>query len=287
MRQPAITAPEPGSQVVSSSATRYGVLMGGPKFVTWELVGEMAIGHQEIDRRDLTQFTNIDVGRRNESEATLNDDRPALHMNWYNNPDRIVTKTAFECANDVKTTFGEAFGFVVPEILIGLAAEKADEIFQEVLPREVALGTLKNVITHLSSNTHKGFQAEKLRQELLTAANVCSTNLMKYVTALKAEAGLAREKGTGKRGPDPVEIEYFRELETPLPEEVPALATLAMGQELGKQFASVAGGSDEVLKAILEQNQLLMRSLTVKEGGQAPAQEITTEPASKAAKKDK
>jgi hypothetical protein len=276
MRQPVVAVPETGTKVVNSSAARYGVLMGGPKFVTWEGIGEMAIGHQQIDRRDLTQFLNIDVGRRNESETALNDDRPALHMNWYQNPDRIVTKTAFECANDVKTTFGETFGFTVPEILIGLAPEKADSLFDEVLPREVSAGTLKNVITHLSSKTHEGFQAERLREELLTAATVCSTNLTKYVTALKAEAGLAREKGTGKRGPDPIEIEYFRELETPLPEEVPALATLAMGQELGKQFAAVSGGSDEVLKAILEQNQLLMRSLTAKE---APVQEPVAEPA--------
>lgn len=281
MRQPVISVPEPGSVAPNSSATRYGVLMGGPKQIDWPLIGVMAIGHQQIDRRDLTQFTNIDVGRRNESEAALNDDRPALHMEWFKNPDRIATKTARDCANDVKVTYGEIFGFIVPEILIGLSLESANALFESVLPVNVASTSLVEVISHLSSNTHEDFQAERLRQELLSGANTCFANLMRYVTALKTEAGIARDKGTGKKGPDPVEIEYFRELNVPLPEEVPAIATLAMGKEIAGALG--AGGNSQVLEAILQQNQLLIQKLT--EGGQAPAQELTTEPASKAAGK--
>ena len=78
MRTPVIAEKNPqDAGIVSSSATRYGILMGGPPSLPWELLGEMAIGHQRIDRRDLTVFTNIEVGRRNESETSLNDESPS------------------------------------------------------------------------------------------------------------------------------------------------------------------------------------------------------------------
>jgi hypothetical protein len=279
MRTPAVKKLDPGSPVLNSSATRFGVLMGGPKSVEWNMLGEMSIGHQQIDRRDLTVFTNIDVGRRNESEVALNDPNERLHLEWFKNPDRIVTKTARDCANDVRMTYGEIFGFVVPETLIGLAPESAESLFNQVLPADVRSKRLVDVISHLTNSAFEDFQAERLRGELLSGANTCHMNLTQYVTALKTEAGIARDKGTGKKGPDVIEIEYFRELNTPLPEEAPALATLAMGKEIA---ANIKGGDNsEILKAVLEQNQILMKQFQASQ--QAPAQEVTTEPAPKKA----
>lgn len=276
MRTPVIAVPDNEIGIVSSSAARFGVLMAGPKFIEWPLVGEMAVGHIQMDRRDLTAFVNINVGRRNESEAAINDGSERLHMDWYKNPDRIVTKTARDCANDVRQTFGDMFGFVVPEILIGLAPERAEELFDKVLPAEIREQSLVEVTKHLNSTGFTDMQEEKLRGQLLYGANTAFANLTKYVVALESEMGLARDKGTGKKGPDPVEVEYFRELGRPLPAEVPAMATLAMGKEIAANMKS-GGNNDELIKIVLEQNQILMDQF--KKSQQAQAQETITEPA--------
>lgn len=251
----------------------YGVLMGGPKEIKLEGIGEASVGHLSIPRRALAEFTRLQVGRKNESEAAMADDRPAMHIQWFNNPDRITVKSPKQCAIEVFALFGDQ-GFVIPLSLVGKGYNEAVELFNSVMPRS---GQLHEVIRALSSVSYEdGSDKERLRGELLEGASVSNEYLVRYTTGIASEVLNAPKTGKGKGGFDQLDIEYFRELGKPLPEELPALANAAMGKEIA---ASIKPGvSEDLLKAVLEQNQLLIKQLA-EDSRQASAVQ-PTEPAS-------
>ena len=238
-------------------SVRYGILMGGPKSIEWSGVGEFSVGHHSIPRRALAEFTSIRVGRRNEFEEALTDDRPSLHDKWSENPNRVISKSPKQCAHDVTMLYGYR-GFVVPKSLIGIDFEEAVSLFDSVLPVDAATQPLVDVIDYLSVNYKPGTEAEELRNELLEAAGIARGWLTEYTRSIKGELDLAKGTGKGKRGLDEIDKEYFRELREPLPEEIPALATLSMGKQIGQQFATAVAGSktDELVAALVEQNRL-------------------------------
>lgn len=238
------------------NAVRYGILMGGPKEILCNGIGEYSVGHDNaMPRRTLIEFIGINVGRKNESEEALTNDSPHLHKDWHKNPSRVVYKSPLKCAIDVSRPYKDN-GFVVPDSLVGHAYEEAVEVFDSVLPREVAELPLTDVVRHLSSLRPASPAAEQLRDEMLAGAYTAQNWIGKQVRDLKSELGRASKGGPGIRALDDIQGEYFRELKEPLPEEIPALATLAMGKELGKQFAAGGNRTDLLLEQLIKQNQL-------------------------------
>lgn len=232
--------------------------MGGPKEILCNGVGEYSVGHDlPMKRREVIEFIGINVGRKNETEEALNNDSPHLHQDWHRNPARVVYKTPKACAGDVFQMFGLQ-GFVVPESLIGLPYDDAVRLFETVLPPDVAAQPLADVILHLRYiDSYANNNARQLREELLNAAHAAQNWLGKQVLDLKSELSRASKGGPGIRGLDVVHTEYFRELKEPLPEEVPTLATLAMGKELGKQFRDAGSNkTDLLIEQLIKQNQL-------------------------------
>ncbi len=259
----------------SENAPHYGVLMGGPVEIKLDGIGEASVGHLRIPRRSLAEFTQIHVGRRNESEMSLTNESAQLHAQWYNNPDRIVVKSPRACAREVHATFGER-GFLIPTSLIGKNYDVAVSMFDAVMPK----GTLNEVIAGLLASSFEDSDRENLRLELLEGAYVSHAYITRYTEEMSTEVGNSLKTGKGKGGFDSLDKEYFRELNKPLPEEVPAIATLAMGKEIAASLnASKGSGSDDLLKALLEQNQLLMQQFTSK---QAQAETVTESKAPKA-----
>lgn len=266
----------PVEVVASEYAPHYGVLMGGAKELLIEGVGEQAVGHLSIPRRALAEFVRIQVGLRNESEAALNDSSRSIQ--WFNNPERIGNKSPRECARDVFATFGDR-GFIIPASLIGKSFDEAINLFNEVMPKA---DSLVEVIKGLTSVSFEG-EKERLRQELLDGANTAYAYISRYATEVANEVANAPKTGKGKGGFDDLDKEYFRELNKPLPEEVPAIATLAMGKEIAASLnaSKAAGSNDELLKALMEQNALLMQHLT---DGTRQAPVAAKEPALKSKK---
>lgn len=253
------TAQKPSPNIISENAVRYGILMGGPKEILSNGIGEYSVGHDfPMPRRRIIEFIGINVGRKNESEAALADDSHTLHQDWHLNPERVSYKSPARCAVDVKQTFG-AQGFIIPPTLVGMEYDEAEKLLDSVLPLEISEKPLVDVIEYLQFVDRLSDEANKLRDELLSGAEVARSWLSKQVLDLKAEMDRSRTGQPGLRGLDNVQKEYFRELREPLPEEVPALATLAMGRELGKQFAANASGgskTDLLLEQLIEQNKL-------------------------------
>jgi hypothetical protein len=255
--------------------------MGGAKEIKLEGIGEASVGHLSIPRRALAEFIRLQVGRKNESESAINDERPAMHIQWYANPDRIGVKSPGDCAREVHTLFGER-GFIIPLTLIGKGYDEAIALFDFVMPKA---DTLAGVIKGLTSETYgENSDRENLRLELLAGAYTAQEYIVRYTTEMAGEVLNAPKTGKGKGGFDTLDIEYFREIGKPLPEELPAMANAAMGKEIAASLnASKSTTNDELLKAVLEQNQLLAKQFAEINSRQAPATEVKTEPAPKKA----
>ena len=262
-----ITSPIPATYQ-SENAVHYGILMGGPKEIKWGGIGPFSIGHLSIPRRAIAEFNSMLVGHRNENDEAISDESARLHQDWEKNPKRLQVKPARACAKDVFELYGYR-GWVIPNSLIGLSPNDAEQLFESVLPASVASQSLVKVIAHLSRVMESDTPQARLRNELLEAAFTAQAWITEYVRAMVGERELAISKGTGKRSFDPVDIEYFKEIERPLPTEEPALATLSMGKEIAKALDSKAEpamndfmkGVLEQLKATTEQNQALMTEL--------------------------
>ncbi len=261
----------------NANLPHYGVLMGGAKEIKIEGIGEASVGHLSIPRRALAEFVRLQVGLKNESEAALNDERPAMHIQWYANPERIGVKSPGQCAREVHATYGER-GFIIPNTLIGKDYDSAIELFDSVMPKAE---NLVGVIKGLSSSAFaEGSEEDSLRNELLEGAYTAREYMVRYTTEMAGEVLNAPKTGKGKGGFDELDKEYFREIGKPLPEELPALANAAMGKEIAASIGK--SNNDELLKAVLEQNQLIMKQLADSNSKQAPAETIT-EPAPKKA----
>lgn len=272
--RPAVQAPVETPE--SANAPHYGILMGGEQNMIVEGYGQAFCGFNSIPRRTLAEFVRMQVGRGVESPEALEDENFAHE--WHKNPNRIVWKSPRASATDVISVHGSK-GFIVPRTLIGKSFEEATELFNKVMPQS---GSLVAVIRGLSSTSYEG-EMESLRVELLEGANTAFSYMHQYITASKNEISNASKSGMGKKGFSQLDEDYFRELEQPLPEEVPAIATLAMGKEIAASLneSKSSSATDDILKALLEQNKMLMDKLT-QNSGQAPA-ETKTEPAPKKA----
>jgi len=271
----------------NASLTRYGVFMGGPKSEKWEPIGDSAIGIQGLVRRELLMFTDISVGRRNDLPEALEANLIRLHEGWHVNPDRVVTKSALECVQDVQRNYTER-GFVVLNSLTGLQGAAAEAIFDTVLPKAVRESSLVECIDYLSRSSLDGIK-DQLRNELLEGAAYAKTWMTEHIRGTKVELEIAKGTGKGKRGVDSAEREYFIELNEILPENVPAQATMALGKEIAAAMPK-SGGNDEILRALVEQNKLLLEQTQLLKGQQAQTQATngTTEKSSVGTiKKDK
>ncbi len=247
------------------NAVHYGVLMGGPKEIKWNGIGSFSISHQSIPRRALAEFTQMLVGRRNDTEDALNDDSARLHQDWDKNPARIVSKSPRAQVNEVYQTFGYR-GWCIPESLIGMPYTQASVLFEKVMPASVAAKPLNDVIAHLSQAFETDSPEARLRDELLNSAFTAKEWLSAYVRAVGEERERGLKSGVGKVKLDPVDEEYYRELGTPLPEEVPALATLSMGKEIAIALGDKGRHNDtkreSLLEELLAQNRILIDRLT-------------------------
>ena len=246
------------------NSVHYGILMGGPKAIEWSGVGESSVGHILIPRRSLAEFTRIQVGRRNDMAEALDSGADHLHKDWPKNPARIVSKSPRECIRDVFEVFGRN-GFIYPASLIGVDFDEAVRLFNSVLPNSTAISPLVDVIQHFNGFVPDNAEQDRLRTELHAGAEISFNYLHEYIRSIKGEMELAKGTGKGKRGLDPVDKEYFWELREPLPEEIPALATLAMGKEIARSLNEpkvVDNTVSDLLKAMVEQNALLREQIS-------------------------
>ncbi len=272
--RPTASMPTRISSAADPNVPHYGILMGGEKIMKVEGYGEAFTGFSSIPRRELAEFVRLAVGRSVESPQAL-EEGSNMGINWDKNPDRIVFKSPGACAADVLVTHGVK-GFIIPRTLIGKPSVEANALFESVMPSGT---TLEDVIKSLSSVSYpESTEMESLRSELLDGANISSGYIQQYLQASKNEVGNSAKTGLGKKGFTDLDEDYFREMGQPLPEEVPALATLAMGKEIANQLKG-GNSNDETLKALIAQNQLLIEQLASR---QAPA-ETLTEPAPKKA----
>lgn len=264
---PATTAVESTRVFKDEWAIRYGVLMGGTKLVRLDGIGQYWVGHHEIPRRGLVGFTRQQVRGRNEAADTDALDQPGGGLLTDPSPldsKRLIDKSPALCMREMIQMHG-AKGFVNSQTLMG-DESTADQIFNVVLPANIAALPLVDVIEYLQDARYIGksfladnlkARAEMLREELLQGGFIARDFMVSYTSAISEEISQSAEKKTGKRAVDAVDREYFWELKKPLPEDRPQLATMALGREIAGALNTGGNRNDDVLAAMMENNRLL------------------------------
>lgn len=256
-------------------AVRYGILMGGTKVINLDGIGQYFVGHHQIPRRALVGFTRQQVRGRNEAQDSADLDQPGggLLMASPLDSKRLVDKSPAECMREMIVMQGDK-GFVNSRILMG-DETTADQLFNVVLPVDIAELPLVDVITFLEDKQYIGksflskelqYRADKLREEdLLPGAYIARAHMTSYTNAVSEEVGQVADgsKKTGKRGVDSVDIEYFWELKRTLPKDRPLEAT----SRLGKEIAGAIGRSNdnsEIAAEMREANRLKAEELEIR-----------------------
>lgn len=256
-------------------AVRYGVLMGGTKIVKLDGIGQFWVGHHEIPRRQLVGFTHQQVGGRNEAEDSVALDAPGGGLLAASplESKKLVDKSPALCMREMIQIMG-AKGFVNSQVLMG-DTETADQIFNAVLPSNIAMLPLVDVIAFLEDpiyitkseflKSDLKYRADKFREEeLLPGAYISRAYMTQYTGAISEEIGQSVDKKTGKRSVDSVDIEYFWELKMTLPKDRPLEATTNLGKEIANAFAGKGGDTSATVAQMARQNELKEQELELR-----------------------
>lgn len=261
-------------------AVRYGVLMGGTRVVKLDGIGQFWVGHHEIPRRQLIGFTRQQVRGRNEAEDGKYLDEPGGQLLAPSTLEvaKLIDKSPALCMREMVQMQG-SHGFFNSQVLMG-DESTADQIFNAVMPANVAVLPLVDVIKFLEDDTYvlkseflkddlKG-RANQFREECLQGAYVARAYMTDYTNAISDEIG--SEKKTGKKKVDSVDIEYFWELKLTLPKDKPLEATSMLGREIAGAMNRGADNA-EMVAEMKEANRLKAEELEIRrlELGQASA----------------
>lgn len=244
-------------------AIRYGVLMGGTKLIKLDGVGQFWVGHYEIPRRQLIGFTHQQVRGRSEAEDSAALDEPGGGLLLGASPleaKKLMDKSPALCMREMIQMYG-AKGFINSQTLMG-DTKNADRIFNVVLPNEIAVLPLVDVIDFMQKSEYvdKAFmdndlrrRAHLFREEGLAGGYIARDYMISYTNAISDEIG--GDKKTGKKKVDSVDIEYFWELKLTLPKDKPLEATSMLGREIAGAMSK--GNDNSALVAAMErQNEL-------------------------------
>lgn len=270
-------------------AIRYGVLMGGTEIVETPGIGQFWIGHSQIHRRRLMGFTHQQVRGRNEAEDGKYLDEPGGALLGPSPLDsaKLEDKSPALCMREAIQMLG-AKGFVNSQTLMG-DKTYADQLFNVVLPNEIAILPVVDVITFMQKSDYvenafmdaalRG-RAQNLREELLQGAYIARDYMIQYTNAISEEIGQVADgsKKTGKRGVDSVDIEYFWELKKTLPKDRPLEATTQLGKEIAAAFAGKGGDTSALVAVMADQNRLKQEELELRRR-ELELKESVTEPA--------
>jgi hypothetical protein len=190
---------------------------------------------QVLPCRQLIPFTNIEVGEIDEKQVQ-NGKRKK-----YQPPVKIVQKTAFECAQEMETSYAE-WNFQILHALTGLSEDEAFRIFQTIHPFAYKLKDIQrelggaesrideespytvtyegnSVVLEPLSNREKEI-ARKVADQIIASANQAvdlgTDKWQKTITSMtRAFAG-----GDGKVTPDPLDRYLAKEFGTKPPQLV-------------------------------------------------------------------
>jgi hypothetical protein len=271
------------AQNVNADAVRYGLLVGGfPRLdLSGDYIGDWSVGHLEILRRQLTPFTEQEVGSRAETpeainqrlsvdnfEASARDGRGGMFPGA-SPPSYVRKKSPMECAYAVEVTYGIA-GFTVLEPLTGLAKPiegrnktydhtDAITVFKSVVGHAVdgaevyTFNTLVEFMSHLNSanelipaynfNADLSKRAYELKDLLAEKTQMTYATLFQQAADLQGEVDAYKLGHPGRAGLNQVEEELFREVGRPIPSSAPVVERNT-------------AGTDTLAQAILESNEL-------------------------------
>lgn len=252
-------------------AVRYGVLMGGTKVVNLDGIGQYYVGHHQIPRRALIGFTRQVVGGRNEAADSEALDAPGggLLAPSPLETKRVMDKSPALCMREMIQQYG-AKGFFNSQVLMG-DEETADQIFNAVLPVNIAALPLVDVIAFLEDESYitksqfldsklKG-RANQFREECLQGGYVTRAYLTSYTSAISDE--IESDKKTGKKKVDAVDTEYYWELKLTLPKDKPLEATSMLGREIAGAM-SKGNDNSEMVAEMREANRLKAEELEIR-----------------------
>lgn len=232
------------AQFQNEWATHYGILVGGQQVISWDGIGENAIGHSVITRRVWMQFTRLRVGVRNEFDGALDMPENAVQLDWATNPERLKGKSPRACAGDVLASF-RAQGYCVPHVLIGHANPQA--LCEKVWPREIRDGfRLHEHVSYFEGFKTDSSDEASLAASLLEACYLALGHIREYVRMLKTEL----ESKLGLKNLNEPLKELFYEIGEPLPEHKTALVAQEMGKEIVKAGQNDGRKDDAIIGAL-------------------------------------